>query len=346
MTQKSGSTTLKQVADIAGVSITAASKVLHGSKSNVRVSEKTALHIQSVARDLRYVPNGVARSLRTRRSDTIGLVFENIGHLADGSLFNSLMLDSIGAEVFKRHYRLTILSEIDYAKEIETLGDGRLDGLVWCKLPADPGILGRIENLNIPCVALCSPPPHAMHQVNFFCCDNEGGAQLAVKEMALRGHQRILFVLEEGEALTPDALARLKGCRLACQDHGIQFSEDDTVIWRYDASNFVEWWQGKPPHTAIFAWNEGVAGNILGQALAVGVRVPEELSVVGFDSTQYCETTSPKLTAVKQPISQIAKAAAQRLFNFLEGNKEDRGDEMFECSIDIRESLSSAPNRG
>lgn len=335
------SPTLKQVAETAGVSITAVSKVLHGSESNVRVSDKTAEHIRSVAAELKYVPNGHARSLRTRRSNTIGLVFENIGHLADGSLFNAMMLDSIGQAVFKRHYRLTILSEIDYEESIANLGDGRLDGLVWCKLSANRTVLDRIEDLKIPCVALCSPPPEGLHSVTFFTCDNEGGASMIVRRMVELGHRRILFVLESGEAMTPDAQARLSGFLAASAELGIEVSENDVVVWSYAAEEFRDWWQTQPPHTAIFAWNEGVAGNILMQAGKVGIKVPEELSVVGFDSTRYCDTTTPKLTAVRQPISVMARAATEHLFNLLAGESVSLEDVVFECSVDERESLAA-----
>lgn len=339
------SPTLKQVAETAGVSITAVSKVLHGSDSNVRVSDKTAEHIRTVAAELKYVPNGHARSLRTRRSNTVGLVFENIGHLADGSLFNAMMLDSIGQAVFRRHYRLTILSEIDYEQSIANLGDGRLDGLVWCKLSANRVVLDRIQDLKIPCVALCSPPPEGLHSVTFFTCDNEGGAAMIVDRMVELGHRRILFALESGEAMTPDAQARLSGFLAACGKHGIEVSDRDVVVWSYDSDEFRDWWCENPLHTAIFAWNEGVAGNILKQAAACGIRVPDQLSVVGFDSTPYCETTTPKLTAVRQPISVMAKAATEHLFRLLSGEESPSDDMVFPCSVDERDSLGPARHR-
>lgn len=340
------SPTLKQVAETAGVSITAVSKVLHGSDSNVRVSDKTAEHIRNVAAELKYVPNGHARSLRTRRSNTIGLVFENIGHLAGGSLFNAMMLDAIGEGVFRRHYRLTILSEIDYEQSIANLGDGRLDGLVWCKLSDNRSVLDRISDLRIPCVALCSPPPEGLHSVTFFSCDNKGGASMIVHRMAELGHRKILFVLEAGEAMTPDAQARLSGFLQASGELGLEVGEQDVVVWNYDAREFKDWWAARPPHTAIFAWNEGVAGNVLAQAAAAGVEVPRLLSVVGFDSTRYCDTTTPKLTAVRQPISQMAKAATEHLFRLLGGEEGAQKDLVFECSVDERESLGPVPAEG
>lgn len=345
MTRRStDSPTLKQVAETAGVSIGAASKVLSGGESSVRVSAKTAEVIREAAKKLRYVPNGHARSLRRRRSESVGLVFENIGHFADGSLFNAMMLDGVSRVVFQNKYRLTILAEIRKGSPVSDLGDGRVDGLVWCKLPNEPGVIEEVGRLNIPCVALCSPPPQELHSVKFFSCDNVGGAEMVVDAMVRYGHKRILFVLERGELSTPDAQARLTGFLTACSRRGICVEADDVVTWSYECDQFAEWFASEPPHTAIFAWNDGVAGNILRQAAALGVAVPNRLSVVGFDSTHYCESTIPRLTAVRQPISEMAKAASEHLFRLMQGEDVSHADVVFPCTLDERESLSFAPS--
>ncbi|MES1227244.1 MAG: substrate-binding domain-containing protein, partial [Armatimonadota bacterium] len=150
-------------------------------------------------------------------------------------------------------------------------------------------------------------------------------------------------VLEHGESTTPDAQARLSGFLKACARKGICVRDEDVQVWSYDAHEMEAWWASKPRQTAIFAWNEGVAGNILKQAARLGIEVPRQLSVVGFDSTAYCETTTPKLTAVRQPISAMANAAAEYLFRLLEGEETQTEDLVFACSLDERESLSVSP---
>lgn len=338
---KGNGPTLKEVAEAAGVSVTAASKVLSGGQASVRVSEQTAAHVRAVAASMKYVPNAHARSLRTRKSDTIGLIFENIGHLADGSLFNAMMLDTIGKEIFRRHYRLTIFSQIDRHHSVPSLQDGRLDGLIWCKLSGAPSQLNELKALNLPFVALCSPPPEWNHPFPFISCDNVGGAGLVVDRMVELGHRRILFLLEDGEATTPDAQSRVSGFVQACEAHGIEVSEGDIRIWSFDGEEFPEWWASKPPHTAVFAWNDNLANSVLERAAQCGVAVPEELSVVGFDSTRFCETTTPKLTSVRQPIREMAHAATDYLFQLLDGETPDLSDMVFPCALDERESLGA-----
>ncbi len=341
--RKSTATTITEVAAEAGVSITSVSKVLHGSQASIRVSEATANHIRQVAQRLNYVPNANARSLRTRKSETIGLVFENLGHISDGPQFNVMLLDGIGRAVFDQHYRLTILTEIDYQDSVRQLGDGRLDGLVWCKLRPEPEILRQLEAAHIPCVVMCAPPPSGLHSLSFFGCDNQGGAKALTKRMIELGHRRILFVLEEREEDTPDALARLAGVREALEEADLSLEAEDVVVWSYAADEFESWWRSKPPQTAVFAWNEGVAGNVLLQAARCGVDVPGQLSVVGFDSTQYCDSTRPRLTAVRQPVLQMATAAASHLFKLIQGEPLLPTDTVFPCSIDERESLGPVP---
>jgi len=338
-----GAVTLKQVALRAGVSITAVSKVLHGGGSSVRVSVATAEHIRKVAAELQYVPNALARGLRTRRSEAIGLVFENLGHLADGPLFNALMLECIGSEVFGRLHRLTIMSKVDLSN-ISVLGDGRLDGLIWCKLSDNEALLNQIERLKVPCVAMCARPPASPHGISFFSCDNQGGVELAVQRLYELGHRRIAFVLEQGESKTPDAQARLAGYMAAHQKLGLEIQVGDVVVWSYDVNEFPVWWSGKPPHTALIAWNEGVAGNILRQAQKAGVSVPGDISVLGFDSTKYCDTTTPPLAAIRQPIQEMSEAAIHCLFEMLAKPDIQPADRVFPCDLDERESMGPAPS--
>src|ERR1700683_482595 len=107
-------TTLREVALEAGVSVPAVSKVLHGRGDSIRVSEEKAEAIRAAAERLKYTPNALARSLRCSRSPNVGLVFEHFGHIAAGPLYYVHLLDGIASELFKYHYRLTILPEVPH----------------------------------------------------------------------------------------------------------------------------------------------------------------------------------------------------------------------------------------
>ena len=129
--------TLRDVAEAANVSTTAVSRVLHGGGPGVRVSEERAAQIRAVAERLNYRANALARNLRTSRTHTVGVLFENMRGMGDGPLYTTHLLDGVASVLFRNGYRLTLLAEIDHNNVIGSLGDGQLEGVIWCKLARD-----------------------------------------------------------------------------------------------------------------------------------------------------------------------------------------------------------------
>lgn len=343
MARKSTNTvTLKEVAAHAGVSIAAVSKVLHGRGPNVRVSEATANAIRQSAIALNYTPNLVARSLRMNRTHTVGLVFENFGEIAAGPLYYVHLLDGVASVLFQNHYKLTILSEVPAGEVPVLLGGGGLDGLIWCKMPEDQALLDLLQESPTPVVALNSPSPNVDPVIPYICCDNEGGAALVAEHLTRLGHRRIAFAKEIGEETTPDALSRLKGFRAAMAKAGLEFGERDVLTWHRESYEVVDWLEENPEYTAIFAWNERLGAEILKQCQRAGIDVPRRLSVVGFDSTQYCETTVPRMTAVRQPIREMAATATKTLLSMIDGEMPRVLSRRFACTLDVRDSTGIA----
>lgn len=333
-----GKATLKAVAEIAGVSVAAASKVLNGGGATIRVSDETAELIRKAAADLQYEPNRNAQSLRTNRSQTVGLVFENFGRIAEGPQFYIQLLDGLAEELFRHHYCLTIIPEIDRERPLQFIGGGRVDGVLWCKMPESSRVAEKLQRSQIPCVAMHAGSESHGGQTVYVSCDNRAGSRLAVDHLVGLGHARILFVLEESETVVPDAQERLNGYREAMESHGLDTRGSDVVVWSSDTEEFASWWNAKSGHTAIFAWNERMAGEILKRAVALGLSVPDDLSVVGFDSTPYCESTTPPLTAVRQPIRKMAAQAAHTLIDMIEGRPQGSNQHVFPCTLDVRGS--------
>jgi LacI family transcriptional regulator len=339
-------TTLRQVAEAAGVSVSAVSKVLHGRGTNIRVSEATADVIRAAAERLRYHPNALAQSLRMSKTQTIGLIWEHMGSIADGPLYYVHLLDGVSQTLFANHYRLTILPELPDANPVRALGDGRLDGVIWCKLPSSPAIEEDLSHTPLKVVALNAAPPQTPDLYPSISCDNVGGARLVVDHLAELGHKHILFVVDKGWETTPDAYARYQGFREGLAAHGLPFDERSVVQWSVEAPRIREWLVTNPPHTAIFGWHEGIAGSVLKGLQKEGVRVPEDVSVVGFDSTMFCESLKPRLTAVRQPVFEMASRAAQLLIDLVEGKPVDRRAIIYPCALDVRESTSSPADHG
>ncbi len=333
------SVTIRDIAREAGVSVASVSKVLHGGGENIRVSEARAVEIRAVAERLNYVPNSLARSLRSGRSQTVGVVFENFGSISAGPMYYVYMFDGIAQVLFKRHYRLTILPEIDVKNVASMLTDGRLDGVIWCKLDREGQLADALREVQIPIVAMNAPFGSDLG-IPCFSCDNLTGSRLVVDHLVSLGHRRVLFVTEKKELQTPDSRARHDSFRTAMRARGLRAEEAEFEAWHRDAREFEAWWASDPDYTAIYAWNEGLAGDILLRARECGVSIPTDLSVVGYDSTAFCDTTSPSLTAVRQPIKEMAEAATKALFRMMAGNAALGPTPVFPCTLDVRRSTA------
>ena len=331
--------TIKEVAKAAGVSSAAVSRVLHGRGGNIRVSEIRAEQIRTVAAEMRYVPNALARSLRVSRTHSIGLLFENFSGIASGPLYIANLLDGVARTIFPRHYRLTILSEFDHDDLIGSLGDGRLDGVIWCKMARDGRVQDQIRACPIPIVAFSGAGCEL--GVASVACDNRQGIELALDHLAGLGHRKILFVNEREESDAPDCIERREAFLEGAARRGIR---GDAVCWSWDLDEFDRYLRDGGGHTAILAWSERCAAAVLEKAVSLGLELPRDLSVVGFDSTDFCETTRPRLTAVRQPVPAMAESAARTLISLIEGEPPSSLSTLFPCTLDIRGS-TARPSR-
>ena len=332
--------TIRDVANAAGVSPMAVSKVLHGRGKNVRVGEDTAALIRRVAEELRYEPNALARSFRSRRTKTIGLIFDNWSRIAGGSQYMALLLDAITMTAFPRGYAMTICPQLTEGPE--AINDGRFDGLLWAKFESSSENLRALERSRTPMVLL-----HASHSgivergFDTYCCENSQAMRLAVDHLADLGHRRIAFVAPLETEHNDETQARIEGVRTAMASRELPFDEPDILNWDYDAAAFEAWWKSNPPHTALILRSESQAGAIYERAAHMGVHLPKDLSIVGFDSTSHCEALSPRLTAIRQPVDEMVGMATQRLLALIEeGRTEPPAVHSFACGLDVRESTT------
>ena len=333
--------TIRDVANAAGVSPMAVSKVLHGRGSNVRVGQATAALIKRVAEELKYEPNALARSFRSRRTRTIGLIFDNWSRIAGGSQYLAQLLDAITMSAFPRGYAMTICPHL--SDGAESFNDGRFDGLLWAKFESSPENFLALERSRTPMVLL-----HASHfeivgrGFDTFTCENAEAMRMAVDHLVNLGHRRIAFVAPLRAEHNDETLARMEGVRSAMAGRDLPFGGDDVLNWDYDAAEFDNWWYSKPPHTALVLRSESQAGPIYERAAILGVSIPTDLSIIGFDSTAYCETLTPRLTAIRQPTEEMVGKATDTLLALIEnGRTEPARAHVFLCGFDLRESTAA-----
>ena len=335
--------TIREVAAKAGVTKAVVSAVLNERHTTIRVSQQTRERIQQAAKELHYRPNAVGRALARKRTDTIGIVPQWTGYLSVWSGFTSEMMQGISAAAIREGYRvlLNFRNEPSLDQEIAAITDGQIDGALLWRNAADP-MAQRLEESGFAAVTMFGPHPDP--GIWFVDCDNVVGGRLATELLLGLGHTRILHLTANpDEAYVRD---RCRGYQEALLDAGIPLRPDwiidvgwegseDSVYTRIEA--LLRTPEGP---TAVFAWYDGVAIRLLQKARDWGIRVPEDLSVVGFDSTAQCLLTFPPLTSVRQPIREIADCATTLLIQRLRGETVAETRRLFTPTLEERGSCA------
>ena len=310
-------TTIKDIAERVGVGSSAVSAVLSRSPSrHVRVSEATRARILEAAQQMRYRPNGLARSLRAQKTDVLG-VYVTPGYLNPDVVFSSQIIGGLhrGCYAHDKDLLLHGIHQNRPAEEIYAeLADGRIDGLILYASPADP-VVERLAASSFPVVALVD----ALAGVPSVVADDAGGSRLLAERLARKGHRRVLYVA--GGPHLVSAVRRWQGFQIAAAAHGMEVTEfypssrherlaDTDLGW-------LDWPRSERP-TAAVCWNDLTAYYLLEQCRRRGVRVPEDLAVMGFDGLP-SHTLNRQLTTIRAPWLQIAGAAIPLLLRRIDG---------------------------
>ena len=335
-----GPITIRDVAAAAGVSPMSVSKVLHGRGRNVRVSEETAEHIRQIASKLSYRPNLLARSFRQQRTQTVGLVFQSAPGFNSLARYHANILHGAVTGAFARGYTVALCPKLLGDEAISTASDGRFDGLIWCRNAYDEEMQAAIDRLNVPIVVLHEPPPGRETTMAHVGWDNATAVRMAVDHVASLGHRHIRFAVSAYQSDYVEAILRFESFREYCKTLGLE-GGDEVLEIAEDESAFGAWWKSSRPTTAIVAWSETTALEVLSAAESNGLSIPNDFSLVAFDGSVQCEFTTPRLTAVHQPISDMAQLATEILIDRIESPSADVKHVVFPCRLDVRESTSA-----
>ena len=336
-------TTIRDVAEAAGVSAMAVSKVLHGTGATVRVGAETAATIRRVAQELRYQPNHLARSFRQRKTNTIGLVFSHFGRIGDFDGYFSALLNGAMTATFGSDYGLTICPNLARSSNHGLFDDGRFDGLLWCKPDYSAEGAAAIERSNLPIVMMHAPDGSGPN-VPRYCCDNPLGLRLAVDHLVGLGHRHIAFLSDKFNHHSAEGSLRIDSFRAALVANGLSAREENVLFWTVECEELGEYFTKPNRATAVITFSERHAVCLLRQAELIGVKIPEELSVIGFDSSAFCNTTTPRLTAINQPIEQMAFDAGMHLISIIRGGESSVGSHIYPCGLDVRDSTAPPSN--
>ncbi len=337
-------TTIKDVAEAAGVSAMAVSAVLNGTKGNVKVSPVKAELIRKVARELNYRPNHLAQSLRSRETKTIALVFQHLDRFGDDRPYFPQLFNGVLPTLFEAGYTMALCPKLIEDGDTRSISDGRFDGVLWCRPDFDEASLEAIRTATIP-VVMVHAPAGSVPGVPAFCADNDAAMKMAVAHLKELGHQNLAFLISQVDQVTAEGRARRKAFETAAIDLGVG---SEIIVWSGDELNVRAELIDERNVTGVICFSDTLAGQLLEACLAQGVNIPAELSVVGFDSSPFCDRTQPKLTSINQPVEEMVAMATKHLLSLIRESSEESSSKpgisfLFDCGLDVRES--TAPSR-
>lgn len=334
--------TMRDVAAKAGVTPTVVSRVLHNKATSVRVSAATAERIRLIAKEMNYRVNVTARNFRDQQTMMIGILhgtgFER-QPLSEGSRYFACLVDGIIDRAFHYGYSVTFCPALMGDNPDQAVADGRFDGLIWYSTDLHDKNVNLIQNCQSPLVVIHASEADFDGKVASIICDNHGGISMAVEHLIGLGHSRIGFVLEKKDSFS-EAKVRAQVFEQVIREHNLSFDENSIIYAEEDWSGLPERLKATPC-TAVVTSSETVASHVLRVAKEIGVSVPNQLSVVGFDSTEFCDGLSPKLTAIRQPLRRMGSAAVDLLMAQVNNLPIENKHLVIPCGFDQRESTST-----
>ncbi|HEY8912740.1 LacI family DNA-binding transcriptional regulator [Lacisediminihabitans sp.] len=314
--------TLSDVAELAGVSISAVSRVLSNAPS-ARVSAETRQRIHDAARELDYRPNFAARALKFSRTNVVALVVPDLTN----AIFTELMR-GVEEEAHANGYMVLLARAEGMPPGEESIprliGEGRVDGvLVQVGDNMRPEDLTTLLGGRVPAVLINST--HRGH-VGSVALEDERAARIAVEHLVGLGHTRIGLL--NGIPHTDTAVRRGIGFRAAMEDAGLAIDDDLVTTLGYEPRQGREALRelaALPERpTAVVVANVNAALGALLEARVLGIRVPEDLSIVAIHDAWTAETTWPPLTTVRMPLYELGRHAMKAIFERItEGKVED-----------------------
>ncbi len=302
---------LRDVAQAAGVSVTTVSRFLNGT---LDLPDRTRTAVEAAILQLNYQPNPHARRLSRGRSDTIGLVIPDIA-----TPFFATLVAAVEAEADRRGLGLTLHATLNRRERelsyLQAVRRNQVDGLIFVTNHPDDGTLAQAINVSGQVVVLDEDV--AGTSVPKLFCDNEQGGYMAGRHLAEAGHRRSLFIGGVDAMLSGGR--RFGGFQRAMTE----VWGADARIERYEGEYSIGFGRSAAKRmlearldvTAVFATSDEITTGVLEVLNAAGIRVPQDLSLVGFDDVGPLHLFAPSVTAVRQPVRDLGIRALSLLLD-------------------------------
>lgn len=322
--------TLKDVARESGLTVGTVSRVLN---NRGYISEQTRAKVYEVMKQLNYQPNEMARSLSKQKSNTIGLIVPHIMHP-----YFANMISYIEAAAYENKFKILLFNsrgkeemEDEY---IEMCKSNRVAGVIFCSATVKTE---RFKDLGCPLITIERLMDEATAGVE---CDNYQGGMLATQHLIERGCRHLLhFGGVSGQEMPADQ--RHRAFEDVCRRYGVECVTVDSDKSDYaDISYYqliAQALEQYPQTDGIFASSDVIAAQTIKVCYAKGIRIPEQLKIVGFDDVSIAALTSPGITTVRQPVKEMAETAVSMMVQAVNGTLVPARS-MFPVSLVVRET--------
>lgn len=337
--------TINDVAKNVGVSKVTVSYVLNNRQTGVRISDRTRQRVITVARELGYHPNALARGLARRQTDTLALVMQFPSVFSGWSGFiNELMHGATDAATdLGFDLMLHTKPQLNIDRDVAALTDGRADGALLLRDRDDP-MAAQLTERGFPYVEIFSHSDLA--GACSVDCDNLAGARLAVEHLHSLGHRRIGHL-----SGSPQSLAAADRMRGYCQSLD-SFSIAPNPAWVCEITHpggdpqpLLDMMEQPNPPTALFAWSDDVAVWAMRQLREKqGLRIPDDVSIIGFDGAAVGDHMTPRLTSIQQPIYAMAARGVAMLASLIREEPLDERKVVFQPALLDRSSCRLLPS--
>ena len=319
--------TLKDVARETGLTVTTVSRVLN---NRGYISEETREKVYAAMKKLNYRPNEVARSLSKKSTNTIGVIVPHIRHP-----YFSELISNLENEASKRGYKMILCNSQEKENKereyLEMCTSNCVAGIVLCSAGV---AVEEFQGSNIPLITIERYMENGTASVE---CDNKQGGKLAAEHLIACGCKNLLHISGVYETAMP-ADNRALGFIEVCEKAGVFHREVATNTYQYNKLEYHDFLEevlkenyhvdnttendencGKSRIDGIFASSDLIAAQILQVCSKLGIRVPEDIKLVGFDDVNISSLTTPQITTIHQPIKEIAELTLELLINAQDG---------------------------
>ncbi|MDG4862313.1 LacI family DNA-binding transcriptional regulator [Streptomyces sp. T-3] len=339
--------TLEDVAREAGVSRATVSRVINGIRNVDPLIQESVR--QAIART-GYAPNRAARSLVTRRAETVALVVAGAGDASEDAqdafaarvfadpFFGRVVSGVVGALRPRSMHPVLMFADSEAACDqiVAYLRQGSADGALIVSTHAEDKLPARLAAAGLPAVLFARPSLAA--PVSYVDLAHQDGARLAAEHLLARGCRRVATV--SGPLDVPAGQERLAGFRDAMARHGHPYVPAAEGGFTQDsgAAAMARLLAEHPGIDGVFAANDLMAQGVCQVVREAGKRVPDDVAVVGFDDSHIARTARPPLTTVRQPVEEMAATMVRLLQEHIEGTRTEPTSVIFEPELVVRES--------